>query len=68
MSEDNKICDNCLDCNTCDLDPSKECNNCAKCIDTGAAFRAIEIDEIVAAKELKKKLKLIRKNQHDKKE
>jgi len=44
--EDNKICDNCCECNICDLDPNKACNNCAKCIDC-PDYRVIEIDDII---------------------
>lgn len=59
MLEENKICDNCLECNTCDLDPKKMCDNCAKCIDNGAHFRAIEIDDIIVTEDLKRKLKIL---------
>lgn len=45
--EDNKVCDDCGQCNMCDLDPSKVCDNCMKCINTGADYKAIEIDEII---------------------
>lgn len=45
--EDNKICDDCGQCNLCDLDPTKICDNCMKCIKTGADYNAIEIDEII---------------------
>ncbi|MHB8171079.1 MAG: hypothetical protein ACYDG6_05995 [Thermincolia bacterium] len=44
--EDNKICDNCCECNICDLDSKKQCNNCAKCIDC-PDYRVIEIEEII---------------------
>ena len=47
MLEDNKICDDCGECNRCDLDPEKICDNCMKCIHTGADYNAIEIDEII---------------------
>jgi len=43
--EENKICDNCCDCNTCDLDSDKICNNCAECIDKDD-FKSIRIDRI----------------------
>ena len=62
MLEENKICDNCLECNTCDLNPNKMCDNCAKCIDTDAIYRAIEIDDIIITEDLKRKLKKIGKN------
>lgn len=26
-------CIGCLECETCDLDPNKVCDNCGKCID-----------------------------------
>ena len=45
--EDNKVCDDCGQCNLCDLDPTKICDNCMKCIHTGADYNAIEIDGII---------------------
>lgn len=44
---DDKICDDCGQCNLCDLDPSKICDNCMKCLNTGADYNAIEVDEII---------------------
>lgn len=40
-------CIDCGECNICDLDPNKICDNCCKCIDKEADFKSIEIDEIV---------------------
>lgn len=45
--DENKICDDCGECSVCDLDPNKICDNCMKCLQTGADYRAIEIDEII---------------------
>ena len=45
--DETKLCDDCGECNVCDLDPNKICDNCMKCLDTGAEYRAIEIDEII---------------------
>ena len=45
---ENKLCDDCGECNVCDLDPNKICDNCMKCLKTGADYAAIEIDEIIA--------------------
>ena len=45
--EDDKICNNCGQCNMCDLDPTKVCDNCMKCVKSDADFNAIEIDEII---------------------
>ena len=42
-----KICDNCGECNVCDLNPDKICDNCMACLKTGADYNAIEIDEII---------------------
>ena len=38
-------CIGCLECETCDLDPNKVCNNCGKCIDV-QEFASIKIDKI----------------------
>jgi len=50
---DNKTCDNCGDCDICDLDPSKVCDNCGKCIGGKGDFasKAIAIDEIIEDEE-----------------
>lgn len=45
--DESKLCDDCGECNVCDLDPNKICDNCMRCLDTGADYRAIEIDEII---------------------
>ena len=45
--DETKLCDDCGECNVCDLDPNKICDNCMKCLNTGADYRAIEIDEII---------------------
>lgn len=58
MLEENKICDDCLECNKCDLDPNKICNNCAKCIVTKDSYRSIVIDDIIYAEDIKKRLRL----------
>lgn len=38
-------CIGCLECETCDLDPNKVCNNCGKCIDFDDVV-SIKIDKI----------------------
>ena len=47
MLDETKICDDCGECNMCDLDPNKICDNCMECLKTGADYNAIEIDEII---------------------
>ena len=38
-------CIGCLECETCDLDPTKVCNNCGKCIEMDDVA-SIKIDKI----------------------
>lgn len=43
-----KECNDCGDCNVCDLDKNKICNNCGKCLELeGYDLRAIKLDEII---------------------
>lgn len=45
--DEEKICDDCGECNRCDLDPNKICDNCCLCIameDEGNEFRSMTID------------------------
>ncbi|MBC2581375.1 hypothetical protein [Clostridium sp. DJ247] len=43
-----KPCNNCGECDRCDLNSSKLCNNCGKCLEAqGFDMKAIKIDEIV---------------------
>jgi len=48
--DENKICDNCGECNMCDLDGKKVCDNCGKCIGLDADSRAIEIEDVIIQK------------------
>ncbi|CCJ33825.1 hypothetical protein [Caloramator australicus] len=43
----NKICDNCSDCNTCDLVEGKICDNCGKCLELDSDYKEILIDGII---------------------
>ncbi len=40
-------CQNCGECDRCDLDRTKICNNCGKCIAENAETRAIKIDSVI---------------------
>jgi hypothetical protein len=44
-----KICNDCGECdNLCQLDPSKECTNCFKCIDGAMGeYASVRIDDIL---------------------
>ena len=39
-------CINCGECDICDLDPKKICDNCGKCIEVTDKYAEIKIDEI----------------------
>lgn len=44
---DRKICNNCGECEVCELDSNKKCNNCGKCLELeGYDVKAINIDEV----------------------
>lgn len=48
---DDRICDDCGECERCDIDREKLCDNCMKCIRTSADYGAIEIDEVLETDE-----------------
>ena len=43
-------CIGCLECETCDLDPDKVCDNCGKCLDIKDVV-SIKIDKIYRSEE-----------------
>ena len=40
-------CIDCGECDMCELDPSKRCDNCMKCVNNNTEYRAVIIDEII---------------------
>lgn len=49
---EDKLCTNCGDCDRCDLDPNKRCDNCEKCLNIpNAEYLEIKIDEVMTASE-----------------
>ena len=40
-------CNDCGECDICDLDRSKICNDCCNCIDNDADFKGVYIDNIM---------------------
>lgn len=40
-----KECIGCGECDRCDLDPNKICDNCMKCVNSDAEYRAIMVDD-----------------------
>ena len=41
----------CGECDRCDLDPEKICDNCMKCINNDAEFRGVRIDRVILENE-----------------
>lgn len=49
-------CINCNECNICDLDPGKICDNCEKCLKLEENdYKGVVIDEILSEKDYTKK-------------
>ena len=44
-------CIDCGECDRCDLDPDKICDNCMKCINGEDEYRTIKIDGIITEEE-----------------
>jgi hypothetical protein len=52
LYESEKPCTSCGECDRCDLDPDKICDNCCQCIEGASAdYAAIAIDEVMLADE-----------------
>lgn len=47
-----RICIGCGECDRCDLDPDKICDNCMKCVMGETEYRAIPLDGIKLKQEL----------------
>lgn len=46
--EDDKICNDCGECEYCDLNPFKKCTNCGRCIEeSDKEYRKIKIDKVI---------------------
>ncbi len=46
-----RICIECGECDRCDLNPEKICDDCKKCLLKDADYRAIRIDGILTPEE-----------------
>jgi hypothetical protein len=44
---DDRLCTECGECDRCELNSQKTCDNCCQCIDSDADYVGIEIDEIL---------------------
>lgn len=41
-----RACNGCGECELCDLDPNKKCDNCGRCIDDGSDYSTVDVDLI----------------------
>lgn len=46
-----RICNNCGECDYCDLNPVKLCDNCGKCLENDKEYREIIIDGVILSNE-----------------
>lgn len=47
--EEGKVCTDCGECDVCDLDPNKICDNCCKCIESGKKdFSELKLSDFYA--------------------
>jgi hypothetical protein len=56
LLDTDKECNDCGQCEVCDLDQTKICDNCCHCLDD-ADYKAIEITEIILPETIKLKRK-----------
>ena len=49
---EDRECIGCGECDRCDLDPNKICDNCMKCVNTDAEYRAVMVDHFALENEL----------------
>lgn len=42
-------CINCGECDRCDLDPTKRCDNCMRCVNGDLEYRAVVINRVEGA-------------------
>lgn len=48
-----RICNNCGECDLCDLDSAKVCDNCMKCVLPEEDYKGIIIEKIIGLDEKK---------------
>jgi hypothetical protein len=46
-----RFCNKCGECNCCDLDPTKVCNSCCKCLNYNSDYKILEIEKIIIDKD-----------------
>ncbi len=50
-----RACIDCGECEHCDLDPDKICDNCMRCVNGDDEYRTLPIDVVVLSPEERKK-------------
>ena len=48
-------CIDCGECDMCELDPTKRCDNCMKCVNGDDEYRTLPIDAVILEREESKK-------------
>ncbi|HEY5584506.1 MAG TPA: hypothetical protein VIK78_08445 [Ruminiclostridium sp.] len=44
-------CINCGECEICDLDPTKHCDDCGRCIEEDSDYRSVTIEDFIEVNE-----------------
>ncbi len=45
--DEKKECDNCGECDVCDIHPDEKCTNCGKCIEPDDKYAQILIEKVI---------------------
>lgn len=54
-------CINCGECEVCDLDPAKHCDDCGRCIEDVEEYRSINIHDFIKQNVTKEQMKRMEK-------
>lgn len=57
-----RYCIECGECNICDLDKNKICDNCCKCIDENADYVGIDIDDVIIEEDCEEDIEKLQHN------
>jgi hypothetical protein len=53
-------CINCGECTVCDLDSTKRCDNCCKCIESEGNYRSVNLQKFIEEQNKKEKKQIRR--------
>jgi len=59
-------CINCGECEICDIDPTKKCDDCGLCIDEVDEYRSVTIDDFIKQNVSKEEIERISKKLSEK--